>query len=1046
MKKLSHHMGKTLLYALISIFTLVGISARAQKPYYDKSDIDWAERVLPRDTGSTFTVYLIGDAGAADFSKPAALKVLEGHLQKEDSNSVVIFLGDNIYSSGMPDSSDKHRVSSEKKMNAQLDILSKFKGRVVFVPGNHDWDHWRPTGLEAIKREENYIEQYLDRGNVFRPDQGCPGPSVINLAPNLVLIAIDTQWWLHKWDKVDEANANCPATDDDSFIEELDAALADNKGKQIIVTAHHPIVTNGNHGGYFALKDYIFPLTAKFHNLFIPMPLLGSIYPMSRKHLGHLQDLPHPRYQLLASSLKSVFSKYDNLIYATGHDHNLQYFLKGNQHYIVSGSGSKTTYVAKRHKASFTYARQGFIKLEYRADRELWLEAWVTNDTIDHLGQVAYRRQLVSPIEPPSATEMLEEHDYKDSSITVIAGSNYAAGKLKKFFLGAHYRDAWSTPVKVPLVDLAEEHGGLTPVKIGGGFQTKSLRLGNEEGKEFVFRSIQKDPKKILGEELQKTWIADIMQDQISMSHPYGAFVIAPLAEAVGIYHKNPKLVYIPDDPHLMEYRNLYKNTLALYEERASKHLEGYGNFGNASKAINTRKLLQKIYENNDNVIDAKNLLKNRLFDIWVGDWDRHEDQWRWVKFKCEEVNHDGCFHTIGEEGEDGSLYRPIPRDRDQVFVILDGVFPWLVRPKWTARLLPHFQNTIKDMKGLNINGGHIDRSFLNGLSKADWLSTAETMQAALSDAVIEAAIQQWPDTIFALDGQTIIDKLKHRRDLLVESAERYYTILAKQVDVIGTDGAEYFEILRLSDESTQIRVYTLDSTQMKGRLLFDRTFKSEETKEIRIYGQGANDHFEITGEVKRGILIRIIGGEGKDNITDNSHVKGLGKKTKVYDDLNENEVNTGKETRDLSSQEKDINSYNRKEFRYNYTAPRILFGANVDDGIFIGGGVYFKNYKFRKNRYAMTQKIVGSTALKTGAFNFYYEGRFTHLIKKWDVHLDLAVLAPNSTTNFFGTGNKTVDLKIDDNYHLVRFNGIDFQPALVRTVGQFQSVRAADR
>ncbi|MBL4577036.1 MAG: BamA/TamA family outer membrane protein, partial [Flavobacteriales bacterium] len=574
-----------------------------------------------------------------------------------------------------------------------------------------------------------------------------------------------------------------------------------------------------------------------------------------------------------------------------------------------------------------------------------------------------------------------------------------------------------------------------------GGFQTKSLRLGNEEGKEFVFRSIQKDPKKILGEELQKTWIADIMQDQISMSHPYGAFVIAPLAEAVGIYHKNPKLVYIPDDPHLMEYRNLYKNTLALYEERASKHLEGYGNFGNASKAINTRKLLQKIYENNDNVIDAKNLLKNRLFDIWVGDWDRHEDQWRWVKFKCEEVNHDGCFHTIGEEGEDGSLYRPIPRDRDQVFVILDGVFPWLVRRKWTARLLPHFQNTIKDMKGLNINGGHIDRSFLNGLSKADWLSTAETMQAALSDAVIEAAIQQWPDTIFALDGLTIINKLKHRRDLLVESAERYYTILAKQVDVIGTDGAEYFEVIRQDDQNTQIRVYVLESGKVKGRKLYDRIIKSGETREIRIYGQGGNDHFDIQGEVRRGILIRIIGGEGTDSVTDNSHVRGMGKKTKVYDDLNVNQVSVGREARDLSSNEQDINSYNRKQFKYNYTAPRLLFGSNIDDGIFIGGGVYFKNYRFRKHPYGMTQKIVGSVALKTGAFNFYYEGRFIHLIKKWDLQMDLAVLAPNSTTNYFGMGNETVDFKIDDNYHLVRFNGVDFLPTLARSIGKFQTV-----
>ena len=116
---------------------------------------------------------------------------------------------------------------------------------------------------------------------------------------------------------------------------------------------------------------------------------------MSRKLFGHIQDLPNRRYKLLVTRLKDIFSKYDNLLYATGHDHNLQYFASGNQHYIISGSGSKSTWVAKRHKASFTYARQGFIKLNYYPDGELWLEAWVTNESIDDVGQLAYKKQLV---------------------------------------------------------------------------------------------------------------------------------------------------------------------------------------------------------------------------------------------------------------------------------------------------------------------------------------------------------------------------------------------------------------------------------------------------------------------------------------------------------------------------------------------------------------------------------------------------------------------------------------------------------------------------
>ncbi|HIA06260.1 MAG TPA: hypothetical protein EYN71_06110 [Flavobacteriales bacterium] len=393
---LSSKFQNALKYVVAAWLILSTLHAEAQKAWYSKSEINW-ETVEQPEHAPIYTIYLIGDAGEADFSKPAALKVLEGHLEKADSNALVVFLGDNIYKAGLPDTSSDERGAAERKINVQLDILDAFQGKIVFVPGNHDWDHWRPAGLVAIKREESYIEHYLDRGNTFLPDKGCPGPAVTNLTDNLVFIAIDTQWWLHKWDKVNVANEVCTAIDDDSFIKELDKVLEANKSKQIIVGAHHPIITNGYHGGRFTIKDHLFPLTAKYHNLYLPMPILGSIYPMSRKYFGHIQDVTHPRYRLLIKQLSGVFSKYDNLIFAAGHDHNLQYFAKERQHYIVSGSGCKTSHVAKGHQASFTYARQGFVKLKYYSNRDVLLEVWVTNDSIDNIGHVAYRKLLEHP-------------------------------------------------------------------------------------------------------------------------------------------------------------------------------------------------------------------------------------------------------------------------------------------------------------------------------------------------------------------------------------------------------------------------------------------------------------------------------------------------------------------------------------------------------------------------------------------------------------------------------------------------------------------------
>jgi hypothetical protein len=339
-------------------------------------------------------VFLIGDAGAPDFTKPSAVKLLHSQINNSGSNSSVVFLGDNIYSSGLPEESDKNRKEAEDRLTKQMGPLKDFKGTVVVVPGNHDWDHWGKEGLAGIKREEVFVEEFLHKGNSFLPDNGCPGPAEVVLSDKLVLLAIDTQWWLHKWNKNAESNKSCMAKNDEAFIENLNDAIHRNRDKQILVVAHHPVITNGNHGGYFPFKEHVFPFTAFWPNCYFPLPVLGSFYPFCRKYFSHIQDLGHKRYKLLCEELKAVFNSHKNLVFAAGHDHNLQYFQEGQQHYIVSGSGSKTTYVAKGHDAKFTFAKQGLVKLYYYKNGQVWMEIIVVEKKVGE-SKVVYRRKLV---------------------------------------------------------------------------------------------------------------------------------------------------------------------------------------------------------------------------------------------------------------------------------------------------------------------------------------------------------------------------------------------------------------------------------------------------------------------------------------------------------------------------------------------------------------------------------------------------------------------------------------------------------------------------
>jgi len=57
-------------------------------------------------------------------------------------------------------------------------------------------------------------------------------------------------------------------------------------------------------------------------------------------------------------------------------------------------------------------------------------------------------------------------------SVTIVAGPDFAAGGFHRWLLGDNYREEWTTPIKVPVLDLHSFGGGLKPTKKGGGAQT----------------------------------------------------------------------------------------------------------------------------------------------------------------------------------------------------------------------------------------------------------------------------------------------------------------------------------------------------------------------------------------------------------------------------------------------------------------------------------------------------------------------------------------------------------------------------------------------
>lgn len=607
----------------------------------------------------------------------------------------------------------------------------------------------------------------------------------------------------------------------------------------------------------------------------------------------------------------------------------------------------------------------------------------------------------------------------------IAANKTYAeAGFVKRLFLGDHYREEWATPVKLQVLNMDSFAGGLTVIKAGGGHQTKSLRLKGADGKEYVLRSVNKDPSKALPAEFAGTFAADVVQDQISSSNPYAPLAVAGLAEAAGIFHTTPEIVFVPASVRLDQFSADFANTVCLLEERPSGNEQANTSIDNASNIINSEKLFEKLMLDNTQQVDQKAFLKARLFDMWIGDWDRHQDQWVWASFK---------------EGP-RTIYKPVPRDRDQAFAKLDGILPLMASKPWAVRMTKNFDYKIHDIAGLNMGAALLDHTFLTALSSEEWKAIARELQTALTDKKIEEAFESLPKEIYEISAKEIIGKLKARRDNLIAYAQDYYCFLSKEVNVTGSFQKELFEVTRLDDDRTKVSVYGIRKNAQARTPVYERVFNTAETKEIRLYGFNGDDQFSINGTVKKGILVRVIGGPGKDSLTDHSIVKGWSSKTKMYDN-DTSSYSSGAEAKKYISQDSLKNKYTKALFKYDWFAPKFSPGYNPDDGLYIGGGIIIKKQKFGKAPYGYMQSLWGNYAAQTGAYNFWYEGIFKEVTGKWDLHLNAQWNAPDYVLNYYGAGNETVKYDQPKNYYRVRANEWTVAPSLSKQFGKNNSL-----
>ena len=878
-------------------------------------------------------------------------------------------------------------------------------GQIVAVPGDRDWDKNGEFGLDKIKLLEGFFRKEKADNVYFPLRKGCPGPVLFPVSEKLAILTINTQWINHPFDKPSSESAKCDLASEESLLEEIETLIDDHSDKNILIAAHHPVISNGTYGGTYPATKWLFPI-----------PGISAFFTAFHKNIGGPLDLSNKRLAPFLESLRGLLSDQFSLIYAAGHEKNIEILKDYDNILINSGTLNHGSYVADRKNTLYRSSQPGMIALRYFDDGkvEAMIYRFSHGNFITQDSLILFQAPCLLPSSDLSVNHRLVpciadavpvrlEPLARPKSIEIAANPNYAATKSKMRWLGRHYRDSWTKKIKAPVLNLDAYEGGLIPLEVGGGRQTLSLKFRSKKGLEYVFRSVDKDPSKALARDLRSTIISLLIRDQTTTQQPYGAMAVSHLLDSLDILHAKPELYVMPNDTRLGPYLSTFGGMLGMMEDRPVDPRDGKS-FAQTDDIKRSLNLFKAMYRDRDIRIKVEDFVRARVFDLWVGDWGKHEDNWKWGGYKAKK----------------GMVYHPIPRDRDHVFSSWDGVIPWLVDREWAKPSGEHFDHKIKGLRSLMWQARHLDRFVASSADHDDWVSAAEFIKNQISHGDIDSAIHKMPRSVANADGAQISSKLKARLPDLPQYASQYYAMLAKEVDVVGSNKREHFIVDRLENGDVKVSMYKIRKDKRE-TLYYQRLFKHSETKEVRLFGLDGRDSVTIQGVAKKSILIRVIPGENTDVITDYSSVEQGGKRTWLYDQHQTDHIFDDSKIRRIKHADLSAYRYKRTAFHYNTYFPLLYLSFSSDYGVSLNGSVKFTNYKYGVAPYWATHDI-GASVSSIGNIKLSYDGAWVKALRPFDLIAGSSIEKRRRYRYFIGLGNETIydrDLLINDFYTL---------------------------
>lgn len=339
----------------------------------------------------------------------------------------------------------------------------------------------------------------------------------------------------------------------------------------------------------------------------------------------------------------------------------------------------------------------------------------------------------------PAAAQSLPD------SATTTAGAHYAArgplGFLTTGLFGAHHRDLWSAPVRAERLVLDGPRGFRVVGVASTALIEPALALEDAAGARWRFAPL--DPRFATGiaAVADHPSIALVLQDLVSARHPGAPLVASRLACLAEVPHPEPVLRLMPDGTEVGTARDRFGGQLGWLTPAST--LPG-------SSRRTAQSILDALDADSVPAVDSLEYLRNRLFDVLVGDADPAPERAPW------------------ELGADGR-WRPAPRMRWDAFSKFGGLFFLLVRPVMpeAATFTPEYPQRL----GQNRAQFVLDARLIGPLPQAAWDSVAAALAARLDDAAIAEAVATLPPGWSPDGGVALATALRARRDRLGQAA-----------------------------------------------------------------------------------------------------------------------------------------------------------------------------------------------------------------------------------------------------------------------------------